>query len=127
MVENPWTVAHQAVEASNFEELSRLLDAGVDPDEVCCGQTLLVHAIELEGDSAAQSRAPMNSALTAILLAYGADPELTTPGTDTPLEMATFYDHEMAQRLLTAAVKAIARPRLTGRGLNGNSSSTSST
>ncbi|MET7519780.1 hypothetical protein ABZS88_41685 [Streptomyces sp. NPDC005480] len=42
----------------------------------------------------------MNSALTAILLAYGADPELTTPGMKTPLEMATFYDHEMAQRLL---------------------------
>jgi ankyrin repeat protein len=100
MIENPWTAAHQAVEARNFEELSRLLDAGVDPNEVCCGQTLLVHAIELEGDSAAQSREPMNSALTAILLAYGADPELTTPGTDTPLEMATFYDHEMAQRLL---------------------------
>ncbi|MFE6904037.1 hypothetical protein ACFVFJ_45785 [Streptomyces sp. NPDC057717] len=59
-----------------------------------------MHAIELEGDSAAQSREPMNSALTAILLAYGADPELTTPGTNTPLEMATFYDHEMAQRLL---------------------------
>lgn len=41
MIENPWTVAHQAVEASNFAELSRLLDAGVDPNEVCCGQTLL--------------------------------------------------------------------------------------
>lgn len=100
MVENPWTPAHQAVEISDYEKLTVLLDAGADPNEICCGQTLLVHAIELEGDSTLQSGVELNSALTAIVLAYGADPALGAPGRRTPLEMAQYYDHKMAERLV---------------------------
>ncbi|MET7621902.1 ankyrin repeat domain-containing protein [Streptomyces sp. NPDC005408] len=106
MPENPWTPAHQAVESSNYEELTRLLDGGVDPEEVCCGQTLLVHAIELEGDSSLQSGEPLNSALTAILLAYGADPTKKAPGGRDPMGMAANYDHVMAERLLRRAIRS---------------------
>ncbi|MFB8753987.1 ankyrin repeat domain-containing protein [Streptomyces parvulus] len=30
-----WTPAHKAVETSDYETLSMLLDSGADPDEVC--------------------------------------------------------------------------------------------
>lgn len=38
-----WTPAHKAVETSNYETLSMLLDSGADPDEVCFGHTLLAY------------------------------------------------------------------------------------
>ncbi|MFE9565883.1 ankyrin repeat domain-containing protein [Streptomyces sp. NPDC006487] len=98
-LENPWTPAHQAVESGDHAELTRLLDAGVDPEEVCCGMTLLLHAIDVEGDGAVQSGGPLDSALTAILLAYGADPTATPDG-ETPRELAISYNHDMAVRLL---------------------------
>ncbi|MFI8828596.1 ankyrin repeat domain-containing protein [Streptomyces sp. NPDC053431] len=99
-IESPWTPAHQAVESSDHAGLTRLLDEGADVNEICCGMTLLMHAIDLEGDSALQSRQPINSALTAILLAYGADPAITLDG-ETAYDMAQRYDHGMAIRLLT--------------------------
>ncbi|MFI9113271.1 ankyrin repeat domain-containing protein [Streptomyces venezuelae] len=98
-IENPWTPAHQAVESSEHATLTRLLDEGADVNEVCCGMTLLMHAIELEGDSALQSGQPIDSALTAILLAYGADTAAEIDGR-TAHEFARLYDHGMAIRLL---------------------------
>ncbi|MFD7321481.1 ankyrin repeat domain-containing protein [Streptomyces sp. NPDC059875] len=98
-IESPWTPAHQAVESSDHAMLTRLLDEGADANEVCCAMTLLEHAIELEGDSALQSGQPIDGALTAILLAYGADPTLTVDG-KTAYDMARFYNHDMAIRLL---------------------------
>ncbi|WP_351237513.1 ankyrin repeat domain-containing protein [Streptomyces sp. NPDC002133] len=98
--ENPWTPAHQAVESSDHATLTRLLDEGADVNEVCCGMTLLMHTIELEGDSALQSGQPIDSALTAIVLAYGADPATTLDGRKTAYELARFYNHDMAIRLL---------------------------
>ncbi|MFH7598611.1 hypothetical protein WDV06_26485 [Streptomyces racemochromogenes] len=98
-VQNPWTPAHQAVESSDHATLTRLLDGGADVNEVCCGQTLLMHAIDLEGDSALQSGQPIDSALTAILLAYGADPGLVLRGR-TARDLAHTYNHDMAIRLL---------------------------
>ncbi|MFF0423382.1 ankyrin repeat domain-containing protein [Streptomyces sp. NPDC004520] len=99
-VENPWTPAHQAVESSDCEGLTRLLHSGVDPNEVCSGMTLLVHAIEVEGDVALQSGKPIHSALTAILLAYGADPSMELPNGFSPIKMAETYSHDMAIALL---------------------------
>ncbi|MFG2987689.1 ankyrin repeat domain-containing protein [Streptomyces sp. NPDC048258] len=99
MIESPWTPAHQAVESGDHAALTRLLDGGADPEEVCCGLTLLLHAIDVEGDGALQSGGPIDSALTAILLAYGADPTATPRG-ETPLELARYYNHDMAIRLL---------------------------
>ncbi|KPI22235.1 Ankyrin [Actinobacteria bacterium OV320] len=94
-----WTPVHQAVEMSEYETLAALLDAGADPNEMCFGHTLLTHAIELEGDSHLQSGHPLNTATTAIVLAYGADPRL--PGEyGTPLQTAESYNHEPAERLL---------------------------
>ncbi|MET8752255.1 ankyrin repeat domain-containing protein [Streptomyces sp. NPDC004667] len=97
--DNLWTPAHQAVESSDHATLTRLLDDGADVNEVCCGQTLLMHAIDLEGDSVLQTRQPLDSALTAILLAYGADADLTLESR-TARDLAHTYNHDMAIRLL---------------------------
>lgn len=96
----PWTPVHQAIETNDYEELASLLDAGADPNEICFGMTLLAHAIELEGDSTLQSGYRLHSALTAIVLAYGADPVLISRNEQTPMEIAVEYNHEPAQRLL---------------------------
>jgi ankyrin repeat protein len=95
-----WTPAHRAVEMSDYENLSMLLDSGADPDEVCFGHTLLTHAIDVEGDSHLQSGHPLHTATTAMLLAYGADPRLPASDGETPLQVAEYYNHEPAKRLL---------------------------
>ncbi|MEU9699429.1 ankyrin repeat domain-containing protein [Streptomyces sp. NPDC047981] len=95
----PWPPAHQAVEVSDHAALTRLLDEGGDVNDVYCGMTLLMHAIDLEGDSALQSGEPIDSALTAILLAYGADPSMTVDGRSA-YDVAKGYGHSMAIRLL---------------------------
>ncbi|MFJ4278391.1 ankyrin repeat domain-containing protein [Streptomyces massasporeus] len=95
-----WTPAHKAVEGGDYEALSRLLDSGVDPDERCFGHTLLTHAIDVEGDGQVQTGHPLNTAATAIVLAYGADPELPADDGETPLQIAESYHHELALRLL---------------------------
>ncbi|MFE5908237.1 ankyrin repeat domain-containing protein [Streptomyces wedmorensis] len=98
-IENPWTPAHQAVESSDHTTLTRILDEGADVDEVCCQMTLLMHAIETEADVATQSGEPIDSALTAILLAYGADPHLAVNG-EAAYDWARHLGHDMATRLL---------------------------
>ncbi|WP_225638958.1 ankyrin repeat domain-containing protein [Streptomyces solaniscabiei] len=95
-----WTPAHKAVEMSDYETLSMLLDAGADPDEVCFGHTLLTHAIDVEGQGHVQANYPLNTASTAILLAYGADPRLPAIDGETPLQIAEYYHHEPIKRLL---------------------------
>ena len=109
LIENLWTPAHQAVEMSNYEELTRVLDEGADPNEVCCGQTLLTHAVDLEGDSAMQTGEPANTAMTAILLAYGADPQFPAEDGATPLDVAAQYGHSMAANLLTRWIQLATR------------------
>ncbi|WKX23620.1 MULTISPECIES: ankyrin repeat domain-containing protein [unclassified Streptomyces] len=96
----PWTPAHQAVEVSEYETLSILLDSGVDPNAVFFELTLLTHAIDSEGDSHLQSGHPLHTASTAILLAYGADPRLPAIDGETPLQVAEYYHHEPIKRLL---------------------------
>ncbi|WP_329531886.1 ankyrin repeat domain-containing protein [Streptomyces sp. NBC_01450] len=95
-----WTPVHKEVESSDYEALAMFLDAGVDPNEMCFGHTLLTHAIDVEGDGHLQSGYPLNTAATAILLAYGADPELPAADGETPMQIAKHYRHEPAQRLL---------------------------
>ncbi|MFI9604835.1 ankyrin repeat domain-containing protein [Streptomyces sp. NPDC052043] len=95
-----WTPVHQAVEMSDYEVLTTLLDSGADPNEVCFGHTLLTHSIDIEGDGHLQSGHPLNTAVTAILLAYGADPRLPAVDGETPLQIAEYYNHEPAKRLL---------------------------
>ena len=80
LVSDYWTPAHQAVEQEDAETLARLLAAGADPDEVCGDMTLLTHAIDVEGDGSLQSGQPLTAHTTAVLLAFGADPELADPG-----------------------------------------------
>ncbi|WP_318023172.1 ankyrin repeat domain-containing protein [Streptomyces sp. ICN988] len=115
----PWTPAHQAVEISEYETLSMLLNAGADPNEVFFELTLLTHAIDSEGDSHLQSGHPLHTASTAIVLAYGADPHLPTASGETPLQLAESYDHGPAKRLLQrflAPAETPQRTRGVGRG-----------
>ncbi|MEV5801729.1 ankyrin repeat domain-containing protein [Streptomyces collinus] len=79
-----WTPAHRAVELEDAEALARLLADGADPNEVFGAATLLTHALDLEGDGALQSRQPLTVHITAILLAFGADPELCDPAGTLP-------------------------------------------
>ncbi|MEU1232011.1 ankyrin repeat domain-containing protein [Streptomyces sp. NPDC005828] len=95
-----WTPAHHAVEHEDAEALARLLAGGSDPDEVFSNMTLLTHAIDTEGDGALQTGQPLTVHTTAVLLAFGADPELADPDGRTPLDMATFYVHDLAAQLL---------------------------
>ncbi|MFC9797247.1 ankyrin repeat domain-containing protein [Streptomyces sp. NPDC127584] len=95
-----WTPSHYAVEHEDAEALARLLAEGADPDEVLSNMTLLTHAIDTEGDGALQSGRPLTVHTTAVLLAFGADPELADPGGRTPLDVATNYDHDLAVQLL---------------------------
>ncbi|MGY3678121.1 ankyrin repeat protein [Streptomyces sp. TE33382] len=95
-----WTPAHHAVEHEDAETLARLLANGADPDEVFSSMTLLTHAIDTEGDGALQSGQPLTVHTTAVLLAFGADPELADPDGRTPLGIATYYAHDLAVQLL---------------------------
>ncbi|RDD85522.1 HDIG domain-containing metalloprotein [Streptomyces parvulus] len=94
-----WPPTLFAVEHQDVELLARLLDAGADPDEGN-GATPLTHAVETEGDSALQSGDPLTVATTAVLLAYGADPDLPDATGETPLQVAERYNHAPAIRLL---------------------------
>ncbi|MFE9498773.1 ankyrin repeat domain-containing protein [Streptomyces collinus] len=82
-----WTPAHRAVELEDAQTLARLLADGADPDEVLGVQTLLTHTLDVEGDGALQSRQPLTVHTTAILLAFGADPELRDPTGDVPMDV----------------------------------------
>ncbi|OII69941.1 MULTISPECIES: ankyrin repeat domain-containing protein [unclassified Streptomyces] len=99
-----WTPAHQAVEQEDAETLARLLADGADPDERCFGATLLLHAIDVEGDGSLQSGEPLTVHTTAVLLAFGADPELPDADGKTPLDTARWYGHDPAVRLLQAHI-----------------------
>ena len=100
----PMTPAHLAVEHGDLRELTRLLDAGTDPNEVWSSMTLLLHAIDVEADGAAQTGEPLDAACTAVLLAYGADPERPGPHGEIPLLFAFHYGHGLAVRLLEAHI-----------------------
>ncbi|MGW1715292.1 ankyrin repeat domain-containing protein [Streptomyces sp. NPDC002156] len=99
-----WTPAHHAVEHEDAETLARLLAGGSDPDEVFGNMTLLTHAIDVEGDSSLQSGKPLTVHTTAVLLAFGADPELADPDGHTPMYMAERYGHGLAAKLLRAHI-----------------------
>ncbi|MFE6910868.1 ankyrin repeat domain-containing protein [Streptomyces erythrochromogenes] len=107
-----WSPAHQAVELEDAEALARLLAEGADPDEAFGNMTLLTHAIDTEGDGALQSGEPLTVHTTAVLLAFGADPELVAPNGRTPMEQAGLYGHHLASDLLRVHIaRAVgARP-----------------
>ncbi|MFG2452780.1 ankyrin repeat domain-containing protein [Streptomyces sp. NPDC048512] len=95
-----WTPAHHAVENEDAETLARLLAGGSDPDEIFGNMTLLMHAIDVEGDGALQSGQPLTVHTTAVLLAFGADPQLADPDGRTPMDVARHYSHNLAVQLL---------------------------
>ncbi|MEV7526351.1 ankyrin repeat domain-containing protein [Streptomyces sp. NPDC091371] len=92
------------MEQEDVETLARLLAEGVDPDEVFGNMTLLTHAIDTEGDGALQSGEPLTVHTTAVLLAFGADPELVAPNGRTPMAQASLYGHHLALNLLRAHI-----------------------
>ncbi|MFF3634076.1 hypothetical protein [Streptomyces sp. NPDC002250] len=106
-----WTPAHLAVKHEDAQTLARLLADGADPDKVLGAQTLLTHALDVEGDSALQSGQPLTVHTTAILLAFGADPRLRDPAGNTPMDVAEEYDHQPAIKLLVLPPPAFGRLR----------------
>jgi ankyrin repeat protein len=100
------TPAHKAVEMGRLDELTRLLDTGTDPNETWCNMTLLVHAIDVEADSSAQTGEPLDAACTAVLLAYGADPE-SGPNGQIPRLYAFHNGHGLAVRLIEAHIRRL--------------------
>ncbi|MFF7173005.1 ankyrin repeat domain-containing protein [Streptomyces pseudovenezuelae] len=99
-MENTCTPAHRAVEDEDAATLAQLLARGVDPDEVCHNMTLLVHAIDAEGDGAVQRGGSLTVHTTAVLLAFGADAQLAGPDGQTPMGLAVHYGHDLAVELL---------------------------
>ncbi len=104
LVSDYWTPAHHAVEHEDAATLARLLADGADPNEVFSNMTLLTHAIDVEGDGSLQSGQPLAVHTTAVLLAFGADPELADPDGDTPMDVADRYGHDLAVKLLRAHI-----------------------
>ncbi|MFE1029682.1 ankyrin repeat domain-containing protein [Streptomyces sp. NPDC058818] len=101
-----WTPAHHAVEHEDTETLARLLANGADPNEVFSNMTLLTHVIDVEGHGSLQSGQPLTVHTTAVLLAFGADPELADPDGRTPMDMADHYGHDLVVQLLRAHISA---------------------
>ncbi|MGW3497619.1 ankyrin repeat domain-containing protein [Streptomyces sp. NPDC001020] len=103
---NDLSPLHQAVESGDLGELTRLLDAGADPDEIhdYSGWTPLLCAIDGELEGSVQTGKPLEAAATAVLLAYGADPERPSRDGLTPMHLAFQSRHEMAVRLLEAHI-----------------------
>ncbi|MFB7733465.1 ankyrin repeat domain-containing protein [Streptomyces sp. NPDC056112] len=87
------------MENEDAETLAQLLARGVDPDEVCGNMTLLTHAIDAEGDGALQTGGPLTVHTTAVLLAFGADPQLPGPDGQAPMDLAVEYGHDLAAKL----------------------------
>ncbi len=108
LVSDYWTPAHHAVEHEDAETLARLLAHGTDPDEAFSNMTLLTHAIDAEGDGSLQSGQPLTVHTTAVLLAFGADPELADPDGRTPMDIAKHYGHDLAVKLLRAHISGRA-------------------
>lgn len=100
----PITPAHEALVNGDIAELTRLLDSGVDPNEVWSNMTLLLHAIDIEADGACQNDEPLDAACTAVLLAYGADPERRGPQGEIPRLWAFHSGHGLAVRLIEAHI-----------------------
>lgn len=72
-----WSPAHVAVENEDLPALARLMDDGADVEDADVhGFTLLLHAIDVEVDGAAQTGGTLHVDTTAFLLARGADPGL---------------------------------------------------
>ncbi|MFD7698424.1 ankyrin repeat domain-containing protein [Streptomyces sp. NPDC059805] len=103
-----WTPAHRAVEHEDVETLARLLADGSDPDEIFSNMTLLTHAIDVEGDGSLQSGQALTVHTTAVLLDFGADPQLADPDGRTPMDMANHHGHDLAVKLLQAHISGRA-------------------
>jgi hypothetical protein len=99
--------AHSAVEMGKLDELTRLLGTGTDPNETWSTMTLLLHAIDVEADGSIQTGTPLAAACTAVLLAYGADPELPGPDGTIPRLFAFHYGHGPAVRLIEAHIRRL--------------------
>jgi ankyrin repeat protein len=82
-----------------------LLERGADPNGRFGGWTPLFHALELEWD-AASNRTPFeppSPESSAVLLRYGADPNLPAPDGETLLEWLRRLRYPAAVEMLVAA------------------------
>ncbi|MDT0267423.1 ankyrin repeat domain-containing protein [Streptomyces sp. DSM 44915] len=95
--------ANHAVAHQDLAALREALDAGADVEEAQFGTSLLHHAVDVEGDGAAQTRTPLHVDLTAFLLARGADPTRRSAATGlTAEDVAMLTGHWLATELFDA-------------------------
>jgi uncharacterized protein len=69
-----------AVELSDLKALREALAAGADVHQEKDGLTLLHYAIDVESDAHTQTDEPLHVDMTALLLAWGADPQRRSGG-----------------------------------------------
>jgi uncharacterized protein len=93
-----------AIEMDDLPALKSALDSGFDIETEKDGLTLLHYAIDAESDSHHQSGKPLHVDATALLLAYGADPDRRSGGGTgvTAEHMAFLSGHWLAIELFRA-------------------------
>jgi ankyrin repeat protein len=101
----------------DLPRLRQLLDEGADIEDANAqGMTLLLHAVDVEGDGAVQTGKQAHVDTTAFLLARGADSGAAMHDGTTPLSLARQYGHWLAVELLQAWEQAAHdRSRMMGR------------
>jgi len=103
-----WSAMHMAVEHKRCSTLAMLVEHGGNvnlKDE--SGFTPLHLAVDLEADAASCRGEKPTSDLTALLLSLGADPRLRDNKGRTAIDLAEWYGHEGAVRLLREKVQGI--------------------
>ena len=94
------TPAHLAVEMQDLPRLRQLIDEGADiADANGERMTLLLHAVDVEGDGAVQTGKHAHVDTTAFLLTRGADPGAAMHDGTTPLSLARQYGHWLVVEL----------------------------
>jgi uncharacterized protein len=115
LLQQPMSLAHQAVADHDLNRLRELLDDGHDTeDDNGNGWTLLRRAIHTESDRHARTGEPLDASMTTFLLARGADPQ--APGMSTsPRDEAELLGHWLAAEIISAWTRHPPKPGGTPR------------
>ncbi|MFZ6005357.1 MAG: ankyrin repeat domain-containing protein [Actinomycetota bacterium] len=102
------TALEVAIECDDVSSLRRLIEAGANVNAAMAnGWTPLHMAVDFEGDCNVQNELPMVLRHVKPLLDAGADPEAVfTSGQEsqTPLDMAVYYEHTLAVEAMRRAL-----------------------
>jgi ankyrin repeat protein len=104
-----WNPLHAAIENSQPDAVRLLLRLGADVERPAEGWTPLAHALELEWDVASNFSPfrPPTPDVSAILIAHGANPNVSVPHYGQLLQWVSRLDYPAAVQML---IEAGARP-----------------